>query len=132
MTEEITVEQLKERIDTMSDEELVAMQTDIENDVDGFAQHVGLLAAADFLTALLLEMGERKLIDLDDPKSGAGETTSSSPRSSSRVLIYLSSSIIRLELQPPEVPRNYRPSGNRKQRRAAAKREKMSAQRSSR
>lgn len=57
-----TIQQVREKLDSMADEELQQMYEDIQGDPVGFAGHVGTEAASDFLAALLEEMRDRNLI----------------------------------------------------------------------
>ncbi len=119
MNDRMDVSELKKRLPDMPDEELVSFKEDIETDPDGFAAHVGLNGAAEFLTSLLLEMGDRGLVDLDDPKEmpDRGQLNSSSVRSST-VRNHLSVALKAVD-EPLPLPSPAGMSlGNRKQRRA--------------
>jgi hypothetical protein len=59
------VNQLKDALPGLSDDDLLGMLADIQSDPEAFQEHVGLNEAAEFLAALLFELSERK-IEVED------------------------------------------------------------------
>lgn len=108
MNEMMTVEQLKEQLPDMPDDALIDMKEDIESDPSTFAEHVGLNGAAEFLAALLMEMGKRGLVDLSGPKAEKGGKRSLSRSLSTRSLTSVSSKAEQLPQMPPRQNRKAR------------------------
>lgn len=111
MSDDITVEELTEKLPFLENDELQAFQRDIEEDPTGFVEQVGKEDALKFTSALFLEMSKRGLLELNDPKVEECSGTSPPP--------VLPPCCV-LEERAEEVPahQTLRTPMNRKQRRA--------------